>query len=102
MEKGEIKDYTQVDSIDRIRRAHAQRHHVQNSQQLKTGPKKSGAQRSMPCQFFNQNTCVHTSSHDTKGVSYKHVSSFCFSQLNKSFPHPKKECRNKNKNAKNE
>ena len=35
MEQGEIKDYTQADKIDRIRRANAQRHlpYTNNSQQ---------------------------------------------------------------------
>ena len=39
MEQGEIKDYTQTDLIDRIRRAHAQRH-VPSTQNLsKNAPK---------------------------------------------------------------
>ena len=60
-------------------------------------PKKQGTQKSMPCQYFNQNSCVYCSSHETKGIAYKHICSFCVSQLGKSFPHIEKESRNKKK-----
>ena len=59
--------------------------------------------RTMPCQFFNQGTCSHSATHETKGVLYKHVCSFCFTSGNKMFPHTESECRNKKKNvSKNE
>ena len=62
MEQGEIKDYTQTDKIDRIRRANAQRHlPYTNNFQQHSAAKKSNvkATKSMPCQFFNQGSCVH-------------------------------------------
>ena len=29
--------------------------------------------KTMPCQFFNHNSCSHTSTHATRGVLYKHI-----------------------------
>ena len=40
MEQGKVKDFTQVDSLDRIRYVHAQRFYSQNFQQVKTVSKK--------------------------------------------------------------
>ena len=40
--------------------------------------------------------------HETKGVLYKHIFSFCFSKGGKNFAHAETECRSKNKHAKNE
>ena len=40
MEQGEIKDFTQTEVIDRVRRAHAQRHVFQNSQNQNKNPSK--------------------------------------------------------------
>ena len=104
MEQGEIQDYSQTEKIDRIRRANAQKH-VQP-----TGPKNTQNDKisftkitkSMPCLYYNQNSCTHQKTHDTKGVSYKHVCSSCFATSGKSFAHPESECRNKNRLPKNE
>ena len=90
MEQGEITDYTQVDRIDRIRRAHAQRHVVATGA---TGTFKKSAQKSMPCQYYNMGTCSHQNSHDNKNMSYKHVCSNCFKKTGKSFTHPEIEYR---------
>ena len=62
MEQGEIKNFTQTEAIDRVRRAHAQRHVTQNSQnQNKNSSRRDKNSKSMPCQFFNQGTCTHNS-----------------------------------------
>ena len=69
MEQG----YDQVDCIDRIRRANAQKHIVPSSHtsaSLQLGKKthvKVG--RSMPCQFFNQGSCSHANTHETRGIA---------------------------------
>ena len=103
MEQGEVLGYDQVDCIDRIRRANVQKHVVGNPQFL-AGPNnaKNNAirpSRKMPCHFFNQGMCCHSATHETKGVLYKQVCSFCFTSANKTFPHTESECRNKKKNA---
>ena len=97
MEQGEINDYSCTDKIDRIRRANAQRH---------GSPKKSVFDKKisqkpakvMPCNFFNQNSCSFGKTHETRGVFYRHVCSYCFGTLGKNFGHSELDCRNKNKN----
>ena len=100
MEQGEIKDYTQTDLIDRIRRAHAQRH-VPSTQNLsKNAPKREKNARTMICQFFNQNSCMHQATHETKGVIYKYVCNHCFTKNGKLFPHAEMDCKTKSRNTK--
>ena len=103
MEQGEVSGYDQTDRIDRIRRANAQKHMPNNPQSSSTlnNAKKNGIKpsRTMPCQFLNQGTCSYSATHETKGVLYKHVCSFCFTSANKFFPHTECECRNKKKIA---
>ena len=103
MEQGEVSNYDQVDRIDCIRRANAQKHVIGNPQSF-PGPNNAKKNvirpsRTMPCQFFNQGMCSHNTIHETKGVLYKHICSFCFTSANKSFSHTESECRNKKKSA---
>ena len=103
MEQGEIKDFTQTEAIDRVRRAHAQRHVAQSSQIYnKNASRRDKNLKSMPCQFFNQGTCTHNSTHETRGVLYRHICSSCFTRNGKTFPHSEAECKNKQKATKNE
>ena len=102
MEQGEIKNYTQTDLIDRIRRAHAQGHTPSTQNFAKNSTKRDKTARTMICQFFNQGSCMHQATHETKGVIFKHVCNHCFTKNGKSFPHSETECKNKSKNAKNE
>ena len=101
MEQGEVTGYDQVDRIDRIRRANTQKHVVQgfpnssSAQHSKKSTLKVG--KTMPCQFYNQNSCSHTSTHETKGVLYKHICSHCFTSANRTFSHSEMDCRNKKK-----
>ena len=81
MEQGEIKDSTKTDKIDRIRRANAQRHtyYTNNCQQHSSAKKFNvKAIKSMPCQFFNQGSCVQQKSHETHVTLYKHICASCF------------------------
>ena len=103
MGQGEIKDFTQNEAIDRVRRAHAQRHVIQNSQnQGKNSSRRDKNVKSMPCQFFNQGTCTHNSTHETRGILYRHVCSSCFTRNGKAFPHSDVDFKNKHKATKNE
>ena len=86
MEQGKIKYFTQTEAIDRVRRAHARKHVYQNSQNYNKNPSKRDRNaKSMPCQFFNQGTCMDTSTHETKGVLYHHICSACFTKNGKAF-----------------
>ena len=51
MEQGEIKDYKQTDLIDRIRRAHAQRHVPSTQNFSKNVSKRKKNAKTMICQF---------------------------------------------------
>ena len=94
MEQGEVKSYTEVDKIDRIRRANAQRHQypsMSNQNSRKFGNKTS---RTVPCIYFNQNTCNQSRTHETKGVVYRHICSACFTN-GKAFNYSEVDCKNK-------
>ena len=104
MEQGEVVSYQETDKIDRIRRANAQRHIPQSQysvQSLNNARKNANKiTKSMPCQYFNQGSCVHQKSHETKGTLYKHICAACFASQGKTYPHPEIDCRNKLKKIK--
>ena len=106
MEQGEISDWGQVDKIDRIRRANAQKHVTvpSNTQFTKSNASRlsNKAQKTMPCVYYNQGSCSQAKSHETKGIFYKHICSACFANDSKAFPHTEQECQNKLKTSKNE
>ena len=103
MEQGEIKDFTQTEAVDRVRRAHAQRHVPQNNKNHnKNSSRRDKNVKSMPCQFFNQGTCTHNSTHETRGALYRHICSSCFTRNTKTFPHSEVDCKSKQKATKNE
>ena len=58
----------------------------------------------MICQFFNQGTCFHQATHETKGITYKHLCNHCFTKNGKAFLHSEVDCKTKlkNSNSKNE
>lgn len=80
----------------------AQRHTPATQNFAKNATKRDKTARTMICQFFNQGSCMHQATHETKGVIYKHVCNYCFTKNGKSFPHSEMECQNKSKNTKNE
>ena len=101
MEQGEVKSYSDVLSIDQIRRANAQKHvnvsQVNSNQNLGYIKKFGKTTKSMPCTYFNQGTCIQKNSHETRGVLYKHICASCFAATGKTFPHAEIECKNKHK-----
>ena len=104
MEQGDVKNYTETDKIDRIRRANAQRHPAPSAVSSSSKKLSQKTNRYMPCTFYNQGTCSYSRTHDTKGVTYKHICSACFATGGKVYSHPENECRNKirKKSSKNE
>ena len=74
-------NWSETDKIDRVRRAHAQRHivGVQNSA-TRSAVKKvkgTGAKTGLTCRYFQQGTCKFTSLHRTAGQYYRHVCEHC-------------------------
>ena len=103
MEQGEVKNYTETEKIDRIRRANAQRHLPPSASTVSLKKQNQKINKSMPCTYYNQGTCSFARTHDTKGVTYKHICAVCFAMNGKTYPHPENECRSKNKKiAKND
>ena len=104
MEQGEVKNYTDTDKIDRIRRANAQRHPAPPPASTSFKNQNQKTSKSMPCTYYNQGSCSFSRTHDTKGVTYKHICAACFALGGKVYPHPENECCNKNRNnsSKNE
>ena len=96
MEQGEVKGYSEIDKLDRIRRANAQRHVTTSASKAQNSQKKSKSSKFLTCSYFNQGTCVHQRSHDTKGTMYRHICNYCFQQTGKTYPHSEQNCRNKN------
>ena len=107
MEQGEVKDFSDTFAIDRIRRANVQKHvpnlQIASSVVTNSFKKSTKVTKSMPCTYFNQNSCMQGKSHETKGMLYKHICSACFASSGKMFPHSEVDCKNKNRqNSKNE
>ena len=87
IEQGEIEDYSKVDKIDCIRRAHAQRHTENSAQKFSNLDKKFGqkSQKSMPCTYFNQNTCTFAKTHEARRHILSHVF-FMFFHIRQKLP----------------
>ena len=97
MEQGDVKNYTDTEKIDRIRRANAQRHLASSSVSVNVKKQNQTGNKSMPCTYYNQSTCSFARTHDTKGVTYKHICAACFTLGGKVYSHPEHECQNKNR-----
>ena len=74
-------NWSETDKIDRVRRAHSQRHTavVQNSATLSAVKKvkSTGAKNGLICRYFQEGTCKFTSHHRTAGQYYRHVCEHC-------------------------
>ena len=92
MEQGEVISWSETDKIDRIRRANAQRHVVPTqvssaSQKFPKGQTSQKSVKSMPCVYYNDNSCNFNKNHEIKGVFYRHICSSCFAQDGKVNAH---------------
>ena len=92
--QGEISGWADCDKIERIRRAHAQRHVTASPEKGQKGQDKNQQSgKVLPCLYFNKNTCVLKTSHETRGVLYRHICSACFSAEGKAYAHSQADCR---------
>ena len=104
MEQGEIASWAETEKIDRIRRANAQRHtpgslsNTGGQKFKKQGQTYQRNAKSMPCVYFNDNTCSFTKHHETKGVFYRHICRSCFAQDGKVSTHSASDCKKSVKN----
>ena len=81
MERGLLK-WEDSDRIDRIRRAHAQKHNS-NKQNWPRNDKR----KPWLCKHFQTNSCLYQKDHEINGRLHKHIRAFCLAngkQLNHS------------------
>ena len=95
MEEGRVT-WDETQKIDRIRRAYAHRTaslppNTHNNKKL------SNKDHSMPCRYYQKNSCSHKGGHETGGRLYLNVCSHCHSQ-GKNVAHSLKECKKQTKN----
>ena len=89
MERG-VVTWEDSDRIDRIRRAHAQKHVSSN----RSNWRKNESRKPWFCKNFQTNTCTHQRDHESNGKWHRHICMFCLS-LGKQLPHAEKNCQNK-------
>ena len=94
MERGSLH-WEDSDRIDRIRRAHAQKH-VQSKQNWG----KNETKKPWFCKNFQTNNCTFPRDHETNGKLHRHICAFCLTN-GKHLNHSEKNCTNKNQ-TKNE
>ena len=94
MERGTLQ-WEDGDRIDRIRRAHAQKHISVAKSAWAKNEKKPWF-----CKNFQSNSCTHQKDHEVNGRLNKHICAFCLT-LGKQLNHSEKNCLTK-QNSKNE
>ena len=99
MERGSV-DWTQTHIIDRIRRAHAQKH---KSNHRQNWGKNENSKRPWYCKLYQNGLCSHNRDHESGGKMYKLICAHCLVQ-GRQAAHPEKDCRSLNakNSAKNE
>ena len=96
MERGKIT-WSDTTRIDRIRRAHAQKH-----QNKANWGNKMGEKHPWFCKNFQTGTCSYSRDHETGGKLQKHIGAFCLTQGRVS-NHAEKDCQMvKKQQAKND
>ena len=88
MERGTVC-WSDTSRIDRIRRAHAQKHCHFGKQNW--GRKDQDVKKPWYCKLYQTGKCQFSKDHEYGGKIHKHVCSFCLSQGRIS-GHPEKEC----------
>ena len=97
MERGTVC-WSDTNRIDRIRRAHAQKHSSGKQNWVK---KDQDGKKPWYCKLYQTGQCQFHRDHEYAGKIQRHICSFCLSQGRIS-GHPEKECQNsKFKNSKN-
>ena len=91
MERSSV-NWTQTHRIDRIRRAHAQKHTTNYRQ---TWGKNENSKRPWYCKLYQNGSCSHNRDHESGGKVYKHICAHCLSQ-GRQAAHPEKDCKSVN------
>ena len=97
-ERGAIT-WEDSDHIDRIRRAHAQKHVVSSKQNWQRSSEAN--RKPWFCKNYQSGNCTHNKDHESNGRVQRHICAFCLS-LGKQLGHLEKECSSKKNVTKNE
>ena len=89
MEHGSLT-WENEDRIDRIRRAHAQKHVSASKQSWG----RVDGRKPWFCKNFQTNSCSFSRDHESNGCLHKHICAFCLTQ-GKQLGHSEKNCQNK-------
>ena len=95
-ERGSIT-WGDTNRIERVRRAHAQKHQGTN----KNWSKSDQSKKPWFCRFFQNGTCQYQKDHEYNGKLQRHVCAYCLSQ-GKTMGHAEKDCTFAKKNPKND
>ena len=95
MERGSLK-WEDTDRVDRVRRAHAQKHIPSGKQNWVRADKKPWF-----CKNYQTNSCHYQKDHEVNGRLNRHICAFCLT-LGKQLGHSEKNCNNKTNNPKND
>ena len=95
MERGSLQ-WEDTGRLDRIRRAHAQKH-------VSSGKSNWGRSDKKPwfCKSYQTNSCAHKKDHEVNGRLNRHICAFCLT-LGRQSNHSEKNCLTKNSQTKNE
>ena len=98
MERGSLQ-WEDLDRIDRIRRAHAQKHVSGRSGWGK--PSDHSGRKPWYCKNYQTGNCSHSRDHEFNGRIQKHICSNCLAG-GRQVGHPERECPHKKHNLKND
>ena len=84
--KGGVLDWSHMERIDRIRRAHAQKHTKKRQNWVKNDSEK----KPWYCKLYQLGTCFHARDHEHNGKTYKHICAHYLTQ-GKQVVHPQKD-----------
>ena len=96
MERGRLT-WEDSDRLDRLRRAHAQKHSFSKSQNWVRGENR----KPWYCKSFQTGVCFHNKDHENGGKLYRHICAYCL-RNGKQLPHGEKDCTFAKKQPKNE
>ena len=99
MERGSLT-WFHTDRIDRIRKAHAQKHSISHGQNW---GKNNENRRPWSCKAFQSGMCTHSKDHDVGARIHKYICEFCLTQV-RYLTHSEKDCHfaKRNMQTKNE
>ena len=88
MERGTV-DWSSTSCIDRIRRAHAQRHTTTSRQNWARN--QDPQRKPWFCKAYQTASCTHTTDHEANGKTQRHICAYCLTQ-GRHRTHPEKDC----------